>query len=174
MRCIGVEPLMRVATLVAAIVALAATAHDARAQTAALPEYHAPTILIAAPAAGTALPEDRPVAVLRFVSTEPTDPIDALSFSIAVDGKDKTGLFQATQGEAWGPLVEPNETLASGQHELVARICTSHGACGIAKATVTVVASPSGLPLGAAKAEPKQKKGKILDAIMQAIRVLLR
>lgn len=142
-------------------------------QPAPLPAYRAPTIIVAAPTDGTALPEDKPVAVLRFMSVEPTDPIDALSFSVAVDGKDKTALFQATQGEAWGPLAGPNESLTAGQHELAARICTSHGECSTAKATVTVVATGSGLQVNAAKAaEAKQKRTKILDAVLQAARVL--
>jgi hypothetical protein len=144
-------------------------------QPVALPTYRAPTIIVAAPADGATLPEDKPVAVLRFMSVEPTDPIDALSFSVAVDGKDRTSLFQATPGEAWGPLSSPNETLAAGQHDLTARICTSHGECGTAKATVTVAASASGLQATAAKAaEAKQKKTKILDAVVQAVRVLFR
>jgi hypothetical protein len=142
-------------------------------QPAPLPTYHAPTILVAAPTDGTPLPEDKPVAVLRFLSSEPTDPIDALSLSVAVDGNDKTSLFQATPGEAWGPLAAPNEALTAGQHELVARICTSHGECGTAKATVTIVANNSGLQEAALKAaESKQKKTKILDAVLQAARVL--
>jgi hypothetical protein len=130
-------------------------------------------LIVAAPVDGASLPEDKPVVVLRFMSVEPTDPIDALSFAVAVDGKDKTALFQATQGEAWGPLAGPGETLTAGQHELAARICTSHGECGTAKATVTVVASASGLSVPAAKAaEAKQKKTKILDAVLQAARIL--
>lgn len=140
-----------------------------------LPTYHAPAIIVAAPVDGATLPEDKPVAVLRFMSVEPTDPIDALSFSVAVDGKDKTALFQATPGEAWGPLAGADETLAAGQHELTARICTSHGECGTAKATITVAASASGLEVTAAKAaETKKKKTKILDAVVQAVRVLFR
>jgi hypothetical protein len=159
---------------VAAVLALGTAAHNARAQASPPPAYRAPTIIVAVPADGTPLPEDKPVAVLRFMSIEPTDPIDALSFSVAVDGKEKTALFQASQGEAWGPLIGSNETLSAGQHELVARICTSHGACATAKATVTVVASPSGLQIAAAKTEAKQKKARIIDALVQAIRVLFR
>src|SRR6266566_757343 len=135
MRCIRVHRARRSTPCMAAMLALGAAAHNARAQTSPPPAYRAPTIVVAAPADGTPLPEDKPVAVLRFMSSEPTDPIDALSFSVAVDGKDKTALF---------------------------------------KATVTIVASASGLPVAAAKAESKQKKARILDAVVQAIRVLFR
>lgn len=202
MRCIHVHRVRRFASCAVATLALGASAQGARAQSyptqpypaypqqpypypqpvqptapgaqsAPLPTYRAPTIIVAAPADGVPLPEDKPVAVFRFMSVELSDPIDALSFSVAVDGKDKTSLFQATQGEAWGPLAGPNETLTAGQHELASRICTSHGECSTAKATVTVVATASGLQVNAAKAaEAKQKRTKILDAVVQAVRVL--
>jgi hypothetical protein len=159
---------------VAAMLALSAMPVAAKAQTAAPPAYSAPTLIVAAPADGTPLPEDKPVVVLRFMSVEAADPINALSFSVAVDGKDKTSLFQASQGEAWGPLVGPDETLSAGQHELAARICTSHGACATAKATVMLVANTSGVQGTVAKIEGKQKKSKFFDAVVQAIRVLFR
>lgn len=141
---------------------------------AALPTYRTPLIIVAAPTEGTTLPDDKPVAVLRFMSVEPLDPIDALSFSISVDGKDKTALFRLTHGEAWGPLAEPNEILTSGQHEITARICSARGSCGTTKATVTVVAA-SGIQAGvAAAAKTKEKKTKVLDAAVQAARILIR
>jgi hypothetical protein len=174
MRCIRVHRARRSMPCVAAMLAISAAAHNARAQISPPPAYRAPSLIVAAPPDGTPLPEDKPVAVLRFMSSEPTDPIDALSFSVAVDGKDKTALFHANAGEAWGPLVAPDETLTPGQHQLAARICTSHGACTTANATVTIVASDSGLQVAAAKTGSKQKKAKILDAIVQAIRVLFR
>ena len=139
-----------------------------------LPAYRTPLIIVAAPTEGTTLPEDKPVAVLRFMSVEPLDPIDALSFSVSVDGKDKTALFRLTQGEAWGPLAEPNEVLASGQHEITARICSARGSCGTTKATVTVVAR-SGLEAATSSAaKTKEKKTKVLDAAVQAARILIR
>jgi hypothetical protein len=145
-------------------------------QPAPIPEYRAPLIMVAAPIQGATLPDDKPVAVLRFMSNEPTDPIDALTFSVTVDGKDKTGLFQLTQGEAWGRLSEASETLAAGSHDVAARICTSHGECGTTKATVTIVSSSSLLQVAAASAavKAKQKKTKILDAVLQAARALIR
>lgn len=142
--------------------------------TPALPTYRTPLIIVAAPTENTTLPEDKPVAVLRFMSVEPLDPIDALSFSVSVDGKDKTALFRLTQGEAWGPLADPNEVLASGQHEITARICSARGSCGTTKATVTVVAR-SGLEAATSSAaKTKEKKTKVLDAAVQAARILIR
>lgn len=174
MRSIQVHRAHFCARCVAVMLALSGAPHEVKAQTAPPPTYRAPTLIVAAPVDGAPLPEDKPVAVLRFTSVEPNDPIDALSFSVAVDGKDRTALFQATSGEAWGPLVAPDETLAPGQHDLAARICTSHGACTTVKAAVTVVAEASGLQGTGAKAEAKQKKSRFFDAVVQAIRALFR
>ena len=149
---------------------------SAGTQQGQLPSYRSPTITLAAPAEGIALPEDKPVAVLRFMSGEPLDPIDALSFSVVVDGHDRTALFQLSQGEAWGSLAAQEESLAAGQHEVIARICTAHGACGTTKSTVTVVAATSLGQLAAPKsvAKAKEKKNKVLDAVIQAARALIR
>jgi hypothetical protein len=138
-----------------------------------LPEYHTPLIIVAAPAQGSTLPDDKPVVVLRFMSNEPTDPIDALTFSVTMDGKDKTSLFQLTQGEAWGRIAEPSEVLTAGSHDIAARICTAHGECGTTKATLTVVSSSSvGQVASATAAVKAKKKAKIFDAVLQAARVL--
>ncbi len=139
----------------------------------AIPEYRTPLIVVAAPTQGSTLPDDKPVVVLRFMSNEPTDPIDALTFSVMMDGKDKTPLFRLTQGEAWGRLAEPSEVLTAGSHDIAARICTAHGECGTTKATVTVVSSSSVAAVANATAAVKaKKKAKIFDAALQAARVL--
>ncbi len=147
-------------------------AHGQAAPT--LPTYRTPLTIVAAPTEGTTLPEDKPVAVLRFMSVEPLDPIDALSFSVSVDGKDKTDLFRLTQGEAWGPLAEPNEILGSGQHEITARICSARGSCGTTKATVTVVARSALHAAASPAVKAKEKKTRVLDAAVQAARILIR
>jgi hypothetical protein len=140
----------------------------------ALPEYRAPTIIVAAPAMGSTLPDDKPVAVFRFMTNEPLDPIDALTFSVSVDGKDRTSLFQLAQSEAWGRLAEQTETLTAGPHDVVARICTAHGECGSTKASITIVNSSSLLSATTKVADKaKQLKTKILDAVLQAARVLI-
>ena len=84
-------------------------------------EYRAPTIIVAAPATGSTLPDDKPVAVFRFMTNEPLDPIDALTFSVSVDGKDRTSLFQLAQSEAWGRLAELDCSLADVRDELMIR-----------------------------------------------------
>jgi hypothetical protein len=140
----------------------------------ALPEYRAPTIIVAAPATGSTLPDDKPVAVFRFMTNEPMDPIDALTFSVTVDGKDRTSLFQLAQSEAWGRLADPKEAISAGPHDVVARICTAHGECGSTKSSITIVSSNSLLPATSKAADKaKQTKTKILDAVLQAARVLI-
>lgn len=142
-----------------------------------LAPYRVPVIAMAQPAEGVALPDDKPVAVFRFASGEPLDPLDALSFSVTVDDVDRTALFQLAQGEAWGPLAGAGELLSAGQHEVRARICTARGACGVAKATVNVVPTSSVIQLSAGtagSASRRARTGRVLDAVLQAARVLIR
>lgn len=148
-------------------------------QPAMLAPYRIPLLTLAQPAEGVVLPDDKPVAVFRFAHLEPLDPIDALSFSVSVDGVDRTRLFTLAHGEAWGPLAPPDELLAPGQHDVRARICSARGACGVAKGTITVVASaslPQGIAASADRAtvEKKQRRTRIIDAVLQAARVLIR
>jgi hypothetical protein len=146
-----------------------------------LAAYRAPIITLAQPAEGVVLPADKPVAVLRFLALEPLDPIDALSLSVTVDGTDRTSLFTLTQGEAWGRLSPPDEVLSAGQHEIRARICSTRGTCGTAKATVTVVSSASllerlGTSVSTTQASQSgpSRTSKIFGAVLQAVRVLIR
>ena len=143
-----------------------------------LPAYRVPLISVAQPNDGIALPDDKPVAVFRFASGEPLDPLDALSFTVTVDGVDRTPLFQLTQGEAWGSLAAAGELLSAGQHDVSARICTAHGACGTTKATVNIVPAASVIQLGAGTAASQSKspsrRGRVLDAVLQAARILIR
>lgn len=142
-----------------------------------LPSYRVPVISVAQPNDGIALPDDKPVAVFRFASGELLDPLDALSFAVTVDGVDRTGLFQLTQGEAWGPLASVGEVLAAGQHDVRARICTARGACGTTKATVNIVPATSVIQLGTgspATQSKVQRVGRVLDAVLQAARILIR
>ena len=102
--------------------------------------YRAPTIAFVQPAAGGAIPQDRPVVLLRFAPGEPGDPIDAASLAVALDGDDRTGGFHVSAAEAWGSLVptarEPALTL--GSHSLEARICSVRGACTTTTTAIVV------------------------------------
>ena len=106
----------------------------------AVDAYRPPTIALVQPAAGGAIPQDRPVVLVRFAPGEPGDPIDAASFSVALDGQDRTHGFHISAAEAWGSLVSPahEPALKIGSHFLEARICSVRGAC-TATATAIVV-----------------------------------
>jgi len=110
-----------------------------------LPGYRAPQLALVQPGPGASVPLDRPAVVFRFAPGEPFDPLDLASFRVSVDGRDRTRGFQVTATEAWGSLALPGETLAQGERTVVARICSSRGACASAIATVAVVAPTVGL-----------------------------
>jgi hypothetical protein len=139
---------------------------------ASLPIYQAPVIALAQPASGGSVPQDKPVVVFRFTSVESADPIDARSFAVTVDGKDNTSVFQMTGTEAWGPLMSASQAIDLGRHEVVARICSSRGACNTASAVVNVASA--GPASGEAAAKGQSKKVKILDALLGAIRTLIK
>jgi hypothetical protein len=105
-------------------------------------EFRPPSIVLAYPGRGVALPADRPMVLLRFAPREADDPIDVTSFRATVDGVDGTGRFRVTSNEAWGTLGDtvagPTAVLiGTGSHTLAARVCTARGACG---AITTVIA----------------------------------
>lgn len=141
--------------------------------------YRLPVLTLAQPAEGVVLPDDKPVVVFRFGASEPADPIDALSFSVIVDGIDRTALFTLTNGEAWGALAPADERLIPGQHEVRARICSARGTCGIAKGTVTIVSSESQMQASVAASSSsssakRQRRTRVLSAVLQAARVLIQ
>lgn len=145
-------------------------------QASAVVAYRAPLMALAQPVDGGSVPEDKPVVVFRFMSGEPMDPIDALSFSVSVDGSDRTDLFQLTQGEAWGRLTSESDLLANGQHDVRARICTARGACAATKNSVVVIVESAAIATVRAVAADKarKRKSKVIDAAIQAARVILR
>jgi hypothetical protein len=83
--------------------------------------------------------------MFRFAPGDSTDPIEVRSFTITIDGKDRTALFQLARDEVWGPLVPAEDTpsLAPGAHVFSARICSIRGACGQVSGSVLVAAAPA-------------------------------
>lgn len=145
------------------------------APTPAIAPYRAPSIALVEPLDGGVVYQDRPVIVLRFASGEPTDPIDASSFRIDVDGTDQTKLFQTSASEAWGPLApaagEP--PLGAGPHHISARICSSRGACAMAQATVSAIPVAASTPAIATPAAKRSLHQRLLDAALNAARRIL-
>jgi hypothetical protein len=122
------------------------------------------------------VPQDRPVVVFRFAAGEADDPLDVRSLVVAVDGIDRTALFQTTAAQAWGPLADGESIargqLAAGQHRVVARICSTRGACSTVEAQVLVVPGPANAA-AAEKAGPESTKRRLLGAMLSATRRLL-
>jgi hypothetical protein len=139
--------------------------------TPALPSYHPPLLVLVQPAADGSLPQDRPIVVFRFAPGDSTDPVDARSFAITVDGKDRSTGFQAARDMVWGALAPPDEAaaLGSGAHALVARICSIRGSCGEVNASVTIVAVAAPNP----NAPVPNRKRTLLDLVLAALKKLL-
>lgn len=136
--------------------------------------YRLPAIALVQPQDGGTVFQDRPVIVLRFAGGEPTDPIDASSLTIDVDGTDRTKLFQTSTSDAWGPLVPTSAgdpPVAAGAHHISARICSARGACTTTQATVSVV--PIATPVAATPAAGRSLHQRILDAALSAARRIL-
>jgi hypothetical protein len=141
----------------------------------AVAPYRLPGIALVQPQDGGAVYQDRPVIVLRFTLGEPTDPVDASSLMVDVDGVDRTKLFQTSGYDAWGPLA-PNgaadSPLAIGLHHVTARVCSQRGACALAEAAVSVIPNAA----SAAATAPSAARSihqRILDAALNAARRIL-
>jgi hypothetical protein len=166
----------RAARIIAASLVASTIAHSAPAQQPspgppALPSFRPPLLALVQPAADGSVAQDRPVVVFRFAPGDSTDPVDARSFAITVDGKDRSAGFQAARDMVWGPLAPPDEASAldTGAHTLVARICSIRRSCGEVSASVTITAaSPP-----AADAPVANRKRTMLDLLLVALRKLL-
>jgi hypothetical protein len=138
-----------------------------------LPTYRPPALALVQPAAGGSVPQDRPVIVFRFAPGEPNDPIDASTFAVTVDGKNRSSLFQVSSAEAWGPIAPSHDKSepapSAGAHRVTARICSIRGACSETATTVVAVPSSAVAP----EARVADRRRSILDALLTAARKLL-
>lgn len=159
------------AALVALAIAYPSSAQQPAPATPPLPPYRPPLLALVQPAADGSVPQDRPVVVFRFAPGDSTDPVDARSFAITVDGKDRSAGFQAARDLVWGPLAPPDEAsaLGAGAHTLVARICSIRGSCGEVSASVTVTAAA----VADANGPPPNRKRTLLDLVLAALKKLL-
>lgn len=171
-------PMVRIA---AALVACS-LAGSLRAQTVAVPTpgaptvapYRLPAIALVQPQDGGAVYQDRPVIVLRFTAGEMTDPIDATSLAVNVDGVDRSKLFQSSGSDAWGPLAPSaaaDPPLTVGVHRIMARICSQRGACAMTQATVLAI--PNAATATSAPATARSIHQRILDAALNAARRII-
>src|SRR3712207_547682 len=51
--------------------------------------YRTPSLALVQPASGGTVPQDKPVVVFRLMQGDASDPIDARSFVVTVDGQDR-------------------------------------------------------------------------------------
>ena len=133
--------------------------------------YRSPQLALAAPVRGESLPQDKPSVVFRYERGEPDDPIDLASFTVIVDGEDRSTQFHADSAEAWGsidPLAKgasAGQALALGVHQVAARICSVRSVCTDLRDAVTV--APSSLDVASA---PSPKR---ISRVLAAIAVIL-
>lgn len=184
------NPCVLLAALIPGSVALAQ-----QPPTAPAAAYHPPLIVLTAPLAGSSIPADKPVIVLRFTAGEPTDGIDPSSLRVSVDGEDRTSLLQLGIGEAWGSLARDGGSsappgvvsaaaspIAPGVHLLHVRLCSMRGVCSTLDAPVTVTPSETS-PTGVRTTTPTDssaqqrshdsKLHKALDFLIAGARKLL-
>jgi hypothetical protein len=145
--------------------------------------YRQPVIAMVQPVAngtqGGNVPRDKPVVVYRFAAGEVSDPLDATSFAVNVNGpgvtesgRSRTVLFQVGANEAWGPLADPKgPLLAPGAYQVTARICSARGACASSTSTVTV--SPSATDPSNTTERSQSRKEKLIDLLLSGAKRLL-
>lgn len=167
----GATPLVLAAALAGAARAPLGAQQAPVAQTP-VGSYRPPVIALVQPPSGGSVPSDKPVVVFRFAPSDSSDPIDARSFAITVDGEDRTALFQVTAAEAWGPMTPPasegSVSASVGVRIVAARICSIRGACAEVNERVTVVASEA-----AVTEMPLDRKRSLLDLLLLALRKLI-
>lgn len=157
------------ASLLALTIAYRSEAQQPSLGSPQLPSYHPPVLVLAQPANGGSVPQDRPVLVFRFAPGDSTDPVDARSFTITVDGKDRSAGFQAAHDMVWGALTPREEAagLSAGAHAVVARICSIRGSCGDVSASITVSAALD------TNVSAVNRKRTVIDLLLSALKKLL-
>ena len=137
-------------------------------QDAAPDSATAPRLMIVYPRPGVSIPSENPALVLRYSSSDESDPLDLRTLVVLVDGRDRTAHFRVTADVAWGTIVDGTTGISA--HEVEARVCTVRGVCVRLSAIVTVVS-----PVVASQpAVNKDRRGKIIDVFLEAARRLLR
>jgi len=171
---------MRTRTAIALLVATGAAGAQQPATTTGTLQPNSvrpPTIALVQPTGTGTVPRDKPIIVFRFAPGESDDPIDARSFTVAVDGADRSARFHVTANEAWGPLsgVATDDSLpATGLHAVSARICSVRGLCGRAEVTVAVgagaVTNGTPHPPGPGLEKPPSSRARLIARVLEAVR----
>ena len=150
---------------------------DTQPDTIPADHYRAPSISLVQPRIGGTITQDRAAIGLRFVQGELDDALDLMSFAVSVDGADRSAAFQVTGDadghQAWGTLEGPlaGSRPDVGAHEIVARVCSSRGACAVLRASVEVTPAIISLARGS---ESAGRSRRILGALLEFARMLLQ
>lgn len=166
---IGVRAIL-VLAFASALLAVRSATGQLPTTSATLPAFRPPVLALVQPASNASVPQDRPVIVFRFALGDSTDPVDAQSFRVSVDGKDRSRLFQIARDMSWGPLAATEDwaSLFIGRHSVRARICSIRGACAEVSDSVSVAAAtaPTETP-------PGNRTRTLIDVLFAALRKLL-
>ena len=127
-----------------------------------------PRLALVHPAPGVSIPGDNATVIFQYGSTH-TDPLDFRSFTVAVDGVDRTSHFRVTANAAWGTIVG-GDVVGLRAHDVRARICSIRGVCTSVNAIVPVVGSTD----AAKRSLSKDRRGKIIDVVLEMTRRLLK
>jgi hypothetical protein len=138
------------------------------AQQAVSATYTPPRLVLAYPAPGVSIPGDNATVLFEYASID-VDPLDLRSFRVTVDGSDRTSHFRVTASAAWGTVAGADAT-GIRAHDVRARICSIRGVCATADAIVTV----AGSPMPAKPSTSMERRGKIIDVVLEMMRRLLR
>jgi hypothetical protein len=138
------------------------------AQEAVSATYAPPRLVLAYPAPGVTVPADHATVVFQYASID-ADPLDLRSFRVTVDGIDRTSHFRVTASAAWGTIAGGDAT-GMRAHHVRARICSIRGICANTDAIVTV----AGSPVPAKPSQSMERRGKIIDVVLEMARRLLK
>ena len=130
--------------------------------------YAPPQLVLAYPSPGVSVAGDNPSVIFRYASAG-GDPLDLRSFRVIVDGVDRTSHFQVTADAAWG-LIADGDAAGVRAHDVRARICSIRGVCVTADAIVSV----RGTPKLTQPSLSKDRRGKIIDVLLEMARRLLK
>jgi hypothetical protein len=146
--------------------------------------YRPPLITMVRPvtngAPGGTLPQDNPVIVFRFASSEAADSIDLKSVAVTAIGPKPQSISRALNvsslgNTASGSLADPNgRELALGDYQVVARICSNRGACSSSRVTVSVVSTWATPADSATIATTKSQRSGLIGLLLGAVKKLFQ
>ena len=131
--------------------------------------FSPPRLLLAYPAPGVSMPTDNATAVFRYSAGDASDPLDVRSFTVLVDGVDRSSRFRATADAAWGRIAD-RDGAGIRAHEIRGSICSVRRVCTEVVAIVTVI----GAPAAKEDAVNKERRRRVIDLLLEAARKLLR